>query len=138
MSSELEGRPLAQFLLASAGNTAPGIVLRSCHCRHALMSAFSYRVEAGLLATVSLLLTFPLQASEPKWLQISSSHFLVITDAGPKKGHEVAARFEQMRGVFSQLMMRQKIRMSQPIEILALQNPATYGQVAPQATGLPS
>ena len=102
------------------------------------MSAFSYRVEAGLLATVSLLLTFPLQASEPKWLQISSSHFIVITDAGPKKGHEVAARFEQMRGVFSQLMMRQKIRMSQPIEILALQNPVTYGQLAPQGTSLPA
>ena len=102
------------------------------------MPAFSYRVQAGLLVTLALLFAFPLHASEPKWLQISSSHFLVITDAGPKKGHEIAARFEQMRGVFSQLLMRQKIQMSQPIEILALQNAATYGQVAPQSTALPS
>ncbi len=102
------------------------------------MSASSYRDKAVLLAAISLLTCVPLHAGEPKWLQISSSHFLVITDAGPKKGHEVAARFEQMRGVFSQLMMRQKIRMSQPIEILALQNPVTYGQVAPQGTSLPA
>jgi tetratricopeptide (TPR) repeat protein len=102
------------------------------------MSASSYRYKAVLLATVLLLTCLPLHASEPKWLQISSSHFLVITDAGPKKGHEVAARFEQMRSVFSQLMMRQKIRMSQPIEILALQNPVTYGQIAPQGTSLPA
>ena len=71
-------------------------------------------------------------------MQISSSHFLVVTDAGPKKGHEVIARFEQMRAVFSQLLMRQKIRMSQPIEILALQNPVAYGQLAPQGTSLPA
>jgi len=102
------------------------------------MSAFSYRYKATLLAGISLLTCLPLHAGEPKWLQISSSHFIVITDAGPKKGHEVAARFEQMRGVFSQLMMRQKIRMSQPVEILALQNPVTYGQLAPQGTSLPA
>lgn len=103
----------------------------------ALMSASSYRDKTVLLAAISLLSCIPLHG-EPKWLQISSSHFIVVTDAGPKKGHEVAARFEQMRGVFSQLMMRQKIRMSQPIEILALQNPATYGQLAPQGTSLPA
>jgi hypothetical protein len=102
------------------------------------MSASSYRYKAILLAGISLLVCLPLHGSEPKWLQISSSHFIVITDAGPKKGHEVAARFEQLRGVFSQLMMRQKIRMSQPVEILALQNPVTYGQLAPQGTSLPA
>lgn len=102
------------------------------------MSAFSYRYKAALLTGISLLMCLPLHAGEPKWLQISSSHFVVITDAGPKKGHELAARFEQMRGVFSQLMMRQKIRMSQPIEILALQNPVIYGQLAPQGMSLPA
>jgi len=102
------------------------------------MSASSYRYKPILLTAISLLTCLPLHAGEPKWLQISSSHFLVITDAGPKKGREVAARFEQMRGVFSQLMMRQKIRMSQPIEILALQNPVTYGQLAPQGSSLPA
>lgn len=102
------------------------------------MSASSYRYKAILLAGISLLTCLPLHAGEPKWLQTSSSHFLVITDAGSKKGHEIAARFEQMQAVFSQLMMRQKIRMSQPIEILALQNPATYGKLAPQGTTLPA
>src|SRR6185312_8554201 len=102
------------------------------------MSASSYRYKAILLAGISLLTCLPLHAGEPKWLQTSSSHCLVITDAGSKKGHEIAARFEQMQAVFSQLMMRQKIRMSQPIEILALQNPATYGKLAPQGTTLPA
>lgn len=67
-------------------------------------------------------------AAEPQWIRVSSSHFSVLTDAGEKKGDEVAFRFEQMRSVFSQLLKRTKLNMPEPLEIVCLKE---YGQVAP-------
>ncbi len=97
------------------------------------MSALSHQLIRRLLAAIALLTCVPLYGSDQKWLQISSDHFLVVTDAGRKKGHEVVARFEQMRGLFSQLLMRQRVRLSEPIEIIAVENPATYAQLVPAA-----
>lgn len=78
-----------------------------------------------------------LAADQASWLRVSSDHFIVITDAGDKKGHEVAARFEQMRAVFGQLLMRKKLRMSEPIEIIAFRSDKDYAQVAPLLNGRP-
>jgi len=99
---------------------------------------FAHRPIPFFFACLVLLSGFPLHAAEPKWQLISSDHFQVVTDAGQKKGHEVIARFEQMRSVFSELLGRRKVRMSQPIVILALANPGTYAQLAPQGTSLPA
>ena len=101
------------------------------------MSALPNRLARIVLAVVAVLACTPLHAADKKWLQVSSDHFLVFTDAGLKKGQEVAARFEQMRAVFSDLLVRKKVRMSQPIEILAIQNPDTYAKLAPLGPGLP-
>src|SRR6266852_5856852 len=84
-----------------------------------------------------LCLTEPMSAADQQWLRISSDHFIVLTDAGEKKGHEVAARFEQMRGMFSQLLMRGKLRMSQPVEIIAIRGDKDYAQLAPIRDGQP-
>jgi hypothetical protein len=46
-------------------------------------------------------------AGEPQCMEIRSPHFSVVTDAGEKRGREVAMRFEQMRAVFGALMTRQ-------------------------------
>jgi Tfp pilus assembly protein PilF len=99
---------------------------------------FAHRPIPFFFACLVFLSGLALHAAEPKWQLISSDHFQVITDAGQKKGHEVIARFEQMRSVFSELLGRRKVRMSQPIEILALANPGTYAQLAPQGTSLPA
>jgi len=55
--------------------------------------ASSIPLSIGLL----VLMVWPpvAAASEPSpWLEIHSTHFTVITDAGEKKGREVALRFE--------------------------------------------
>ena len=77
-------------------------------------------------------------AADQQWLRVSSDHFIVITDAGDKKGHEVAARFEQTRAAFGQLLMRQKLRLAEPIEIIALRSDKDYAQVAPLVNGDPT
>jgi len=80
----------------------------------------------------------PGQAADQHWLRVSSDHFMVLTDAGEKPGHDVTAHFEQMRAIFGQLLSRSKLRMSEPMEIIALRSDKDYAQLAPLVNGQPS
>ena len=68
---------------------------------------------------------------EPKWIEVHSAHFSVLTDAGDKRGREVALRMEQMRAVFGELISKQKLNMSIPVTVIALKNDKQYGDIAP-------
>jgi tetratricopeptide (TPR) repeat protein len=70
-------------------------------------------------------------AEPPPWLEVHSTHFTVITDAGEKKGREVALRFEQMRAIFGTLLGKERLVQSVPLTILAFRNDKSYYQVAP-------
>ena len=76
-------------------------------------------------------------ATEPPWLEIHSAHFTVITDAGDKKGREVALRFEQMRAVFATLLAKERLNQPVPLTILAFKNDKSFYQVAPLRQGQP-
>src|SRR5216683_2361449 len=76
-------------------------------------------------------------ADQTQWLRISSDHFIVLTDAGEKKGHEVVARFEQMRGMFGALLGQHKLKMSEPLEIIAFRSDKDFAQIAPIRGGKP-
>src|SRR5271156_5509409 len=69
---------------------------------------------------------------EPKWMEVHTAHFSVITDAGDKRGREVALRMEQMRSVFGQLILKEKLKMSVPVTVIALKSDSQYGLVAPR------
>jgi tetratricopeptide (TPR) repeat protein len=75
------------------------------------------------------------RAAEPQWIRVNSSHFSVLTDAGEKKGREVILRFEQMRAVFAQLLMKTRLHMAEPLDIIALKTDKEYGQIAPIRQG---
>jgi tetratricopeptide (TPR) repeat protein len=93
----------------------------------------------SLLAVLALILNLPSHASNvPPWLELHSAHFTVITDAGEKKGREVAFRFEQMRAVFANLLGKDRLNQSIPLTILALRNDSSYFQVAPLHDGQPT
>src|SRR5271154_2135544 len=68
---------------------------------------------------------------EPKWMEVHTAHFSVITDAGDKRGREVALRMEQMRSVFGELLLKDKLKMPIPITVIALKSDKQYGLVAP-------
>ena len=88
-----------------------------------------------LLAGCVVLLTLASRAAEPSpWLEIHSTHFTVITDAGDKKGKEVALRFEQMRAVFAVLLMKEHLHEPLPLTIIAFKNDKDYYQSAAAAT----
>jgi hypothetical protein len=74
-------------------------------------------------------------AAEPHWNRLDSTHFSVLTDAEEKQGHEVIARFEQMRAVFAQLLYKSRLNMPEPIDIIAFRNDDDYSKVAPQRQG---
>ncbi|MGO9403019.1 MAG: tetratricopeptide repeat protein [Terriglobales bacterium] len=93
------------------------------------------RLGIGAVA-VSLLIAgclshFAFAKDEPKWIEVHTTHFSVVTDAGDKRGREVALRMEQMRAVFGQLLLKDKLKMPVPITVIALKSDKQYGTVAP-------
>jgi len=70
-------------------------------------------------------------AESTPWLEIHSAHFTVVTDAGEKKGREVALRFEQMRTIFAGLLGKDRLNQPVPLTILAFRNDESYYKAAP-------
>src|SRR5215470_18033712 len=99
------------------------------------------RWERGLVSSL-LLLSFCLPtvcraADEPHWNEYHSEHFSVFSNAGDKKGREVALRFEQMRAVLGQLLMRKKLNMPVPLTIFVLKDDQQFYKMAPLRNGQP-
>jgi Flp pilus assembly protein TadD len=92
-----------------------------------------------LLLSVSAVLSavVPASAAEPQWLEIQSPHFSVVTDAGEKRGREVAMRFEQMRAVFGALMVKANVNIPIPLQIVAFRNTKELRRIAPLWHGKP-
>jgi tetratricopeptide (TPR) repeat protein len=100
----------------------------------AAIAGFAARIVPPLavLAALNVFTMQPVFAKdEPKWIEVHTAHFSVITDAGEKRGQEVALRMEQMRAVFGQLLSKDKLKMSVPITVIALKSDKQYGLVAP-------
>ncbi|HET7893068.1 MAG TPA: hypothetical protein VFL34_16190 [Candidatus Sulfotelmatobacter sp.] len=92
----------------------------------------------SLFLTSLAALCFHASAAEPSpWLEVHSVHYTVITDAGDKKGREVALRFEQMRAVFATLLGKDRLNQSVPLTIFAFNNDKSYYQAAPLYRGQP-
>ena len=95
------------------------------------ISKFATGVAALLALLVAPNLAFAKAKDEPKWMEVHTAHFSVITDAGDKRGREVALRMEQMRAVFGQLLLKGKLKMPLPVTVIALKSDKQYGMVAP-------
>lgn len=88
-----------------------------------------------LLGTITL--TPFSYASDAIWVEVKSPHFSVITDAGEKRGREVAVRFEQMRAVYANLLTKSNVNLPIPLQIVAFRNTKEFRQVAPLWNGKP-
>lgn len=94
-------------------------------------------IRSLLCIIATLGFTFPAKA-ETQWVEIRSPHFSVITDAGEKRGREVAVRFEQMRAVFGALFNQAKVNLPVPLQIVAFHNTKEMRQFAPLWHGKPT
>jgi tetratricopeptide (TPR) repeat protein len=77
-------------------------------------------------------------AGEPQWVEVRSPNFSVVTDAGEKRGREVAMRFEQMRGAYGALTSKENVSIPVPLQIVAFRNTKEMRQVAPMFNGKPT
>ena len=102
------------------------------------MSRIFPKLTLLLSAAIPALILCPVSRSaEPPWLELHSPHYTVITDAGEKRGREVALRFEQMRSVFAGLLGKDHLTEARPLTILAFKNDKSYYQAAPLRGGQP-
>lgn len=103
-----------------------------------LMTRIFPKLAFLLCTSVPALVLCPAsRAAEPPWLELHSVHYTVITDAGEKRGREVALRFEQMRAVFAILLGKDRLNEARPLTILAFKSDKTYYQLAPLRKGQP-
>ncbi len=87
---------------------------------------------------VLLSLSIPAWPANPTpWMELHSPHYTVITDAGERKGRDIALRFEQMRAVFGGLLTKERLNESRPLTILAFNDDKAYYQLAPLRDGKP-
>src|SRR6266568_3980522 len=108
------------------------------HCQgidtSATMAARRYIMSVqSRLFTVFMCLGFALPSfcGERQWVEIHSPHFSVITDAGERRGRDVAVRFEQMRVVFGALMAKANVNIPVPLQIVAFRNSKEFLQFSP-------
>ena len=100
-------------------------------------SLISLPIAFMLFASALLHPVFAEKKEPNPWLEIHSAHFTVITDAGDKKGREVALRFEQMRAVFASIFNKDHLNQPLPLTIVALKNDDSYYKLAPLHNGQP-
>ncbi len=75
-------------------------------------------------------------AADSGWIEVRSPHFAVVTDAGEKRGHEVAFRLEQMQLVFAGFLLKQELTRPVPLTVYAFRSDKDYSALAPrQAAG---
>ncbi len=69
--------------------------------------------------------------STPVWLQVTTPHFTVVTDASEKQARHIAGQFERMQGVFHKILPGAHSDAGAPIVVLALKNRRDFQTVEP-------
>jgi tetratricopeptide (TPR) repeat protein len=91
------------------------------------------RVRLRHLAACLPLLLLPVaRASAPRWVQVRSPHFLVLTDSSTEQARELAGQFERMRSLFLRILPNTADDPS-PIEVVALKNSSEFTALEPPA-----
>lgn len=75
--------------------------------------------------------------ADQQWVEVRSPHFTVATDAGEKRGRDVALRFEQMRMAFGALFKNVNVNTPVSPQIIAFRNGKELRQYAPLYQGKP-
>src|ERR1043165_8929709 len=94
-------------------------------------------ITSHVLALFLLFAAAAHAADEPKWIRTSSAHFVVLTDAPIPKGEQIVLRLEQMRSVLGHQLMKSKLHLSLPLDIICVKSDEEYIQIAPVRDGRP-
>jgi Tfp pilus assembly protein PilF len=72
-------------------------------------------------------------AAPDQWLQVTSPHFLVITNSNDKQARHLLDQFERMRWVFHTLFPKLRVDPPIPIVVIAAKNRSAFQQLEPAA-----
>jgi tetratricopeptide (TPR) repeat protein len=67
------------------------------------------------------------------WLEVSSPHFTVVTNANEKTGRRIADQFERMRSLFHVMLPKLSNESDSPIIVLAIKDEKDFRALEPQA-----
>jgi Tfp pilus assembly protein PilF len=85
------------------------------------------------LVLLSAVLRASAAAAGDPWVEITSAHFTLLTDAGEKEGRRTLDQFERMRWVFHTLFPKANLDPAEPIVVLAAKNQKTFTALEPAA-----
>ena len=71
--------------------------------------------------------------SVPRWLEVRTEHFVVITNSSERDARKVAVQFERMRAVFRVLMPSARDDAASPVVVLALKDRKSFQALEPAA-----
>jgi tetratricopeptide (TPR) repeat protein len=75
----------------------------------------------------------PARDKAENWLQVTSPHFVVVTNSNEKQGRRIADQFERMRSLFHELFPKAEIEDGVPIVVLAIKDEKDFKALEPQA-----
>jgi len=75
----------------------------------------------------------PCVAAPEQWIEVRSTHFTVLTDAGEKQGRHIADQFEHMRWLFQTLFPEANVDPAEPIVVVAAKNQKVFDTMEPAA-----
>ena len=84
---------------------------------------------------VALLFAAPLAPARDKaenWIQVTSPHFIVATNASEKQGRRIADQFERMRSVFHAAFPKLEVDPGVPIVVLAVKDEKDFRGLEPE------
>lgn len=71
--------------------------------------------------------------NQDKWLQVTSPHFIVISNGSEKQARRVAGQFERMRAMFHAAFPAMQVDSGSPILVLALKSEKDFQQMEPES-----
>ena len=74
----------------------------------------------------------PARDKTENWIQVSSPHFVVVTNANEKQGRRVADQFERMRSVFHTAFPKAQVDPGTPIIVLAIRDEKDFKALEPE------
>jgi len=93
------------------------------------ISAMARRLLLALFA-LFLFSATALSAPTDHWHMVTTSHFYILTNSTEAKTRQAAMRMEQMQIIFGQLLSRDKVVTSEPLDVMVLRG-EEYANAAP-------
>jgi tetratricopeptide (TPR) repeat protein len=72
-------------------------------------------------------------AAAENWVEVRSSHFIVLTDSNEKQGRHIADQFERMRSVFHVVFPKANVDPGSPIIVIAVKDKKGFQALEPEA-----